>query len=218
MRKLVSNPNRGQRRRAPWRRRAARVLATALLASGALASQPASALWSPGGGTGTFGSFDLSSGVSIDIDGDTNADLSILLSSGYGGDVLSLTPAIVNSVNGEVFASPGALVTAYSVADDVLDAVTNGDPTIVAPGSAVLWDSTHLDFQSGGIAGVLFEIPGGSPYVGYLALTVSVIDGAIDGLSIDETGFQPVPEPGTASLLLGAGLLGLAVRRRSRIR
>jgi hypothetical protein len=216
MRKLVSSPNRAQRRR--WCRRAARLVAAGLLAGGALSSQPASAVWSPGGGAGSYDSFSLSGGVFIDIDGDEVDDLSLSLSSGYGGSILYLTPQIVNSVNGEVFSQSSYFVASYIDADDVLDAITNGDPTIVAPGSAVLWDETYPVFQFGAIAGLLFEIPGGSPYVGYLDLAVAVTDGVIDGVTIAETGFQPVPEPGTATLLLGGGLLGLAARRRSRNR
>lgn len=218
MRKLVSTWNRAGRRR--WQRRAARLLASGVLVGGALTSQPASALWSPGGGVGTFSTLDLSVGVPIDIDGDTQIDLTLNMVSGYGGSTIYLTPSVVdevNDLNNEVFSSSFEFVRPFALADDVLTAVANEDETIPAPVDVLLWDITHPAFQLGAVAGVLFEIPGGSPYVGYLDLEVSLTEfGELDGLVINETGFQPIPEPGTATLLLGTGLLGLALRRRAR--
>ncbi len=66
----------------------------------------------------------------------------------------------------------------------------------------MLWDKLDpfFDFQdSSAIAGALFEIPGGSPYVAYLDM-VGRMDFGGDYVYIKESGYQLIPEPGTASL------------------
>ena len=220
LRKSARAQNRGLRRRlARYRRRALRTLAAALIAGGTFAAaQAANAQaaigWDPGIGPATYTAAQLGAGVDIDIDGDGNDDLNLW--DPYGGEIL-LTPLTVNLINNEVF-TDGSQIAVMDFADpaEVLAALANGDTTVVAPGNAVLWsDGSLTAFQNpGAIAGLLFERPGGSPYVAYLDIAV-VVDFGLDYLYIAESGYQLIPEPGTA--LLGAGgLLGLGLLGRRR--
>jgi hypothetical protein len=211
---MASSGNRRIRRAAEARRRRRSRLAAAALAAGAMglgagSAQAAPVGWTPGLGAGTYDSSDLAAGVNLDLDGDANVDFVLSLGyGGYGGDSILLTPQIVASINNRVYVDGCCNVVRYAAPADVLAAT---EYTLSAPESAVLWDPVfHTAFESGGFAGLIFEIPGGSPYYGYLDVGVSN-DGGLE-LTVNETAFRAVPEPGGAGLLL-LGALGLALRR-----
>ena len=108
--------------------------------------------------------------------------------------------------------------------------MNNGfEAAIVAPGASVGPDTTgwpnDVSIESfvgtRGYAGVVFDIPGGSPHFAYLDIEVAsdlsfatVHGGAYESLA--NTPIQtPVPEPGSL-LLLASGAAGLAAWRRKR--
>jgi hypothetical protein len=92
---------------------------------------------------------------------------------------------------------------------------------MVGPDSSGWLEATTLDLFTGtrGYAGVMFDIPGGSPHFAYLDISVepdsssaTIYGGAYESLA--NTPIQvPVPEPGSLVLLAG-GATGLAAWRR----
>jgi hypothetical protein len=101
--------------------------------------------------------------------------------------------------------------------------------TNVAPGATVGPNTTTWDFSSSldnflgtrGYAGVVFDIPGGSPHFGYLDISVAadrssatLYGGAYESQANTPI-TTPVPEPSSLALLAG-GAASLAVWRRRR--
>jgi hypothetical protein len=219
---MRTHNRRFRRRLASYRRRVARTLAAALIAGGALAAaQTAGAAaigWDPGIGSVSYDIAALETGVEVDIDGDGFADFALDGSAcGYGCSYIELTPLTVNSINNEVFTDGSQIaVRDFANPDDVLAAALGGDTT--STGLTALWvDQDITAFQSRAIAGLLFEIPGGSPYVGYVDLLVYK-DFDLEYLYIYESGYQLIPEPGSGILLGTGGLLGLGLLGRRRAR
>jgi hypothetical protein len=102
------------------------------------------------------------------------------------------------------------------------------DAAIVPPGGTIGPDTTgwlneaDLDRFVGrrGYAGVVFDVPGGSPHFGYLDISVAadgtsvtLYGGAYESLANTPIQTPAVPEPGTLALL-ATGAAGLAAWRR----
>jgi len=216
MRRWLQHTGRGLRR-SLGRALGAAAAAALVAGSGAASAEPIAIGWTPGIGPVSYDASQLEAGVNVDIDGDLVADFMLEgfdLGSGYGGEI-QLSPLTVVGINNAVYSS-GNFVREFATPDDVLAVLGTGAATIEAPDPAVLWDDFNpfADFEDGGFAGLLFEIPAGSPYIGYLQLEVDGVTGAV---TLQESGFQFVPEPGTGMLLLG-GLLGVGALQRRRTR
>jgi hypothetical protein len=174
-------------------------------------------------------------GVDVDIDGSIGSGSAV---AGSGaGDVRSAPDIIVNAspIDVHVFWVDG---DSFDVVVKINDGEFGGAPDL---GSIVITLS-GLDFPGAGILGASFN-GGASDYFGYLASGDNPTGSApIDGPSVTTTansvtvtmgnfsaqlvGDQPifrfdvqavVPEPGTVvATLIGLGLLGAGVQRRSR--
>lgn len=195
------------------RRRALGVLAAGGLALSAGVADAAPPGWTVGPLDGSFDGAAIEAGVDLDIDGDGIVDFVLSgsdLTSGAGyGATITLSPQTVNTINNGVFANGDV-----AVFGDPASVLSYAGPVVAAPGSATLWDEDDFtDFESNAFVGLLFEIPGGSPHIGFLDLVIEA-DGfaGFQSLDIFEAAHQPVPEPAAGFLL--APLLGLLRRRR----
>ena len=158
--------------------------------------------------------------VEIDIDGDGVIDGRIYEddSSTYGdASELSVDMFEVNGFQNGVFVTDDFDVMAFATPD----AVAQQDPDdATGSGFVDLWDDGDYEvFESPSIAGFVFELPGGSPYYGFLEIEVMTeSDGfggdVYTGFTIVSSGFTPVPEPAAATGAAAVGLLALRRRRR----
>jgi hypothetical protein len=181
--------------------------------AGLLAGEPSEAAvvpYNPPGGPATIYSYASSSAgphiYRFDIDGDGSNDF-VLANDFYFGDY-------------EI---------AYAFPTELTSRIMNdgGVAAIVAPGGTVGPDSTgwpnraSLENFDGtrGYAGVVFDIPGGSPHFGYLDIAIAadrssltLYGGAYESLPSTPI-MTPVPEP-VSLVLLSSGAAGLAAWRR----
>jgi hypothetical protein len=148
---------------------------------------------------------------SIDIDGDGDYDFWLYDSTYYGDYRIR-------------YSGTEQYDTSFIMHDGSLAA-------IVAPGGSVGTDTTGWDndlsldnfLSTRGYAGVVFEIPGGSPHFGYLDLamaadrsSLTLYGGAYESQANTPIRAGAVPEPASLALLTG-GAAGLAAwRRRNR--
>ena len=157
--------------------------------------------------------------VQLDIDGDGVIDGRIYEddSSTYGdASELSVDMFEVDGFQNGVFRTDDFDVRAFATPD----AVAQQDPAdATGSGFIDLWnDGDYEVFEDPMIAGFVFEIPGGSPYYGFLEIEVMTEpDGSggdvYTGFTILSSGFAPVPEPTAA--IAGLGMIGgLSLRRR----
>ena len=157
--------------------------------------------------------------VEIDIDGDGTIDGRIYEddSSTYGdAGELSVDMFEVNGFQNGVFVNGDFDVMAFATPD----AVAQQDPDdATGSGFADLWDDGDYEvFEQPTFAGFVFELPGGSPYYGFLEIEVMIeSDGSggdvYTGFTIVSSGFTPVPEPAAATGAAAVGLLALRRRR-----
>ncbi len=140
----------------------------------------------------------------FDIDGDGIDDLR-MRDNGYFGYLLSWVTLAQEQTN---LIKRDGDIDGYSVAANVVPGGAVG-PDITG------WDSYGwLDYFGGtrGYAGVVFDIPGGSPHFGYIDISVAadrssatLYGGAYE--SAANTPIRaPVPEPGSLALLAGGAL------------
>jgi hypothetical protein len=187
----------GERR---WARRHA---AAALIAGVAAAGTAHGAIGGFDPGAVTTGTFDATLEPAFDLDGDGQFDFQFALGSeGLGIDIFPLEN---NGISNRVF--QGLFGQAIRFFDPSEIAAT--DP------EAATSDVTYLDFDFsyGGYIGFVFDIPGGSPYFGYLEIESGA---TADSFTVLGSGFTPVPEPASVAVLgLGAALVAPRRRRRA---
>lgn len=205
-----------QRRRHRRKRSFARRLATYSLAAGATfgAVREVRADLLSGWKSGTPFTLladDLPRDVDINKDGFT--DYVITVSEPHSNpppllEWASIEPLTVNSLKNAVFVDEDYNVNKFTHANDVL---TSDLPKIWATDYADIYSYFYggsLVFAQGspGYIGLIFEVPGGSPYYGVMKTFVDADQGK---LIVSEVGYQPVPEPGSLGLLAmgAAGLL-----------
>lgn len=198
----------------------------------------------------TFTQAQLAGGVQVDIDGDGNDDFSLGL-DGYGayGDALVLFPrnlgdgipdtnfALVdleaNTLDFVSAGTPAAAFTDPATRDAVVADLFNPDGTptgALSQGrfvsdafSSVLYEPQAYEelLTPGTFTAVVFDIPGGSPYVATLDFDLNVsFDNNAGAFVVDDvtiaagSTYTALPEPGTA--LMAAAFSGLAMLRRRR--
>lgn len=189
--------------------RAARAAAAAAIAAVPISAAHAQTPIEPGN-LGTYTAADFDGGeVEFDVDGDGLNDFS--LDSFYGFDLL-ISPLANATPGAALLVDGGSEVTRFENAQDVFAAAVTSDSTDTSR-DLIFFDDPASRFLDPGYLGLLFEIPGGSPYIAAIQIDVDV-DQFGDFVQVEILGgfYQPVPAPGAATL---AGLaLAAGLRRR----
>jgi hypothetical protein len=194
------------------RRSAAAALLAAPVALLAAAPTASGQVFTPGNYNGDFfakdGSDELS--VDLDIDGDGVFDVVVFEPFDFTyGDASALNVEAFGT--NEVFTNDFSEVIEFASPVDILTADRTDNDFF-----GQLWVSSfYTSFEDGGFAGFVFDIPGGSPYFGYLEIDVATNAAGTEytGFTVVSSGFRAIPEPATAGLM-AMGAAGLLVRRR----